>query len=141
MARVDIPIGRLFPADKFTVTYKNGVVSALPKGEHTYIVGGSVEKCVGIFPHVSMIPYNQTEKGQAKLNAGRADFVMGCFKYHVTGTGQARIWRQFEDAPCLRVVHDPHNADSNLGVTLLKDLNNRFLNALEKAIDRDISGA
>lgn len=141
MTTIDIPVGKIFPAGSFDVVYKNGVVSALPKGEHTYIVGGRVEKRVDKFPHVSMIPFDAKADGNARAKAGSADFVLRCAQYHVTGSGQARIWREFDRSPCLKVIPDSKRADSNLGVDVLKDLQNRFLNALEKSIGEDISGA
>jgi hypothetical protein len=139
MATIGIPVGKLFPEAEFKVVYKNGVVSAIPKGEHSYIFQGKLIKRTGDFPHVTMVPFDLAADGYARANAGKPDFQLQCERYHVTDSGQARIWRIFEygvqgQVSTLQVKKDNHNADSNLGVDLLLDLNNRFLNALGRAI-------
>jgi len=139
---IQIPVGKIFPSDRFEVVEKNGVVSALPKGAHEYLVDGKPVAREGTFPHVTMVPYDATALEEAQKNAGKPDFVLPCAEYHVTDQGERRIWRRFEEPnPGNIVVRPGNNQDSNIAIEHIMQLQNRFLNALGNQIGSDIGGA
>ena len=140
---LDIPVGKIFPSDKFNVSCTDNLVSAIPKGIHEYYLKkeDKYKKVEGEFPHVTMVPFNENQLEEAQKNAGKDDFVLKCLKYHVTGQGEVRIWRQFQllDGGSMKSIKDSQKDDSNIGLELVYSLHNLFLSALEGQLKIDIS--